>query len=64
MVVLPLGRAERAVLDLLAAYDSAVSSSLPPPKVTVVRRADQAAFKSLLLDTCATPRPHPLAVPA
>ena len=48
----------------LAAYDSAVSSSLPPPKVTVVRRADQAAFKSLLLDTCATPRPHPLAVPA
>ena len=48
----------------LAAYDSAVSSSLPPPNVTVVRRADQAAFKSLLLDTCATPRPHPLAVPA
>jgi hypothetical protein len=48
----------------LAAYDSAVSSSLPPPNVTVVRRADQAAFKSLLLDTCATPRHHPLAVPA
>ena len=48
----------------LAAYDSAVSSSLPPPNVTVVRRADQAAFKSLLLDTSATPRPHPLAVPA
>jgi hypothetical protein len=48
----------------LAAYDSSVSSSLPPPNVSVVRRADQAAFKSLLLDTCATPRPHPLAVPA
>ena len=34
----------------LAAYDSTVSFSLPPPNVTVVRRADQAAFKSLLLE--------------
>jgi purine nucleosidase len=37
----------------------------PPPNVTLVRRADGAAFRSLLFDTCAAPVPHPpLPVPA
>jgi purine nucleosidase len=33
--------------------------SAPPPNVTLVRRADAAGFKALLLDTCAAPVPHP-----
>jgi purine nucleosidase len=31
----------------------------PPPNVTVVRRADEAGFKALLFNTCATPAPQP-----